>query len=88
MAIIGRIFLTLGVVSLLLAAWLLFTEVTCDPGNGGFAICLPNLLYPASAILAVLGALGIVCGWHMIREVRELHKFNRAMEANNGPKND
>lgn len=78
----------LGVIALMLAVFLLLKELGCDPGSGGFAICLGSLFYTASAILAGLGLIGVLYGRYMIREARELREFNEAMELNNRRKKD
>ncbi len=76
----------MGVAALLLAGYLLLKELGCDPGNGGFEVCLAQIVYTASAIFAVLGAVGILIGRHMIREARELREFDEAMEQSNRSK--
>ena len=78
----------MGVAALFLAGLLLLMEWRCDPGRGGFEFCFDSFFYTVSAILGVLGALGIAFGRHMIREARELREFNKAMELGNRSKED
>jgi hypothetical protein len=84
----GKILVILGVIALLFAGFLLFGELSCNSGNGGFALCFPGILYPASAIFGVVGIIAIASGLRLVRQARELPKSDESVEQSESLKTD
>ncbi len=80
MAIAKRIFVGLGVLCLALAGYVL-CAISYDHNRGTW---FPNLFdsffYHASAVLAILGAVGLLSGIYLRRKGRELQRFDEAMK--------
>jgi hypothetical protein len=78
MSIGGRILQVVGLAALLFAGFLLFGELSCNSGNGGFALCFPGILYPASAVFGVVGIIAFASGFRLVRQDRELRRSDEA----------
>jgi len=66
MAVAGRIVVGLGVLCLALGGLLLLV-IAWDHNSGSwFPNLFDSLFYPASAVLAILGAIGVLFGRHLL----------------------
>ena len=80
MAIAGRISLGLGVLCLVLAGFMLLATWNDNNSGAWFAGMFDSLIYTASAVLAVLGAVGLLYGISIQKRDRQQHRFEEAMK--------
>jgi len=80
---LGKLFVTLGAVALLVAGLLLLAIALDHNGGSWFPNLMDSFFYPASAIFAGAGILSILLGRRSIREERELREFDKSMSIVN-----